>query len=202
MNQEKFDEWANSYDGKRYDFFRRMQKRVLSQVELKEGASFLDVGCGTGWAVRQAAAMAGKNGRAYGIDLSAKMIEKAREAAQGIGNAEFHQANAEALPFTDSSFDRIICTMSFHHYLRPGKAVTEMARVLKSGGRVCIVDPTADSFIIRWVKGYLKWRQPEHANLYSSEEFRAFFKAAGLKYLEKRRLLLLRLVAKAHFAKK
>ena len=104
----------------------------------------------------------------YGIDLSPRMIEKAREAARGIENARFLQANAEHLPFSNSFFDRIICTMSFHHYLHPAKVMSEIARVLKPAGKVCIVDPTADSFLIRWLDRIAKHVEPEHVKPYSS----------------------------------
>ena len=136
LNQAKFDAWAPTYEHKRYDFFRRMQERVLKQLDLTEGMILLDIGCGTGWAVRRAASMVGSRGGARGIDLSGKMIENAKKASRGIANVEFTQGNAEALPFADESFDRVMCTMSFHHDLNPSNAVSEIARVLKHTGKV------------------------------------------------------------------
>ena len=62
LNQKKFDAWADTYEDKRFDFFRRMQQRVLSLLELESNSVFLDIGCGTGWAVRQVAAMLGDGG--------------------------------------------------------------------------------------------------------------------------------------------
>jgi len=62
LNQKKFDAWAATYEDKRFDFFRRMQQRVLSLLELESNSVFLDIGCGTGWAVRQVAAMLGDGG--------------------------------------------------------------------------------------------------------------------------------------------
>src|SRR5271169_5975178 len=134
LNQTKFDNWSATYDEKRFDFFRRLQKGLLSMLELGTNSIFLDVGCGTGWAVRHVAVST--RAKAYGIDLSEMMIERAKAAAAGIENAHFQQGTAEALPFTDRFFDFIICTMSFHHYLHPSRAVSEMARTLKPGGRL------------------------------------------------------------------
>ena len=159
LNQAKFDAWSATYEDKRFDFFRRMQERLLSQLGIAEGSAFLDVGCGTGWAVRRATGMVGKKGAACGIDLSQGMIDKAKAAARGIANARFVQANAEKIPFKDAFFDRVICTMSFHHYLHPAVVMKEISRVLKPGGTVCIVDPTSDSFFVTWVDAITKKRQ-------------------------------------------
>ena len=179
-----------------------MQKRVLDAIELPKGAAFLDIGCGTGWAVRTAAAIVGPSGSAYGVDLSPKMIRTAVHAAEAIENAHFENANAEELPFAPETFDRIICTMSFHHYLNPGKAVREMARVLKPGGTVCIVDPTADLFALRWADAIIKRRDPTHVRIYSTAEFNAFFEEAGLKDMTSGRVMFFWLTAKAHTATK
>jgi ubiquinone/menaquinone biosynthesis C-methylase UbiE len=201
-NAAKFDAWAPTYEDPRFDFFRRMQKRVLGLLDLKRGAAFLDIGCGTGWAVRAAAELVGPGGDAYGVDLSPRMIQNATESARGTMNAHFKNANAEKLPFKLDSFDVIICTMSFHHYLNPGKAVGEMARVLKPGGKLCIVDPTADFFVMKWIDGILKRREPEHVALYSTLEFRQFLEGASLRYLESRRAFFPWITAKAHIATK
>jgi ubiquinone/menaquinone biosynthesis C-methylase UbiE len=80
-----------------------------------------------------------------GVDLSEKMIEQARKAAEGVRNVEFLQANAEELPFEEAPFDRVVSTMSFHHWPRPSRAMGEIARVLEPAGAVCIADPTADT---------------------------------------------------------
>jgi ubiquinone/menaquinone biosynthesis C-methylase UbiE len=201
-NAARFDAWAPTYEDKRFDFFRRLQKRVLSLLEVRDGSTLLDIGCGTGWAVRAAAGMVGSAGRACGIDVSPGMIEKATRAAQGVGNARFQVANSEELPFESDSFDFIMCTMSFHHYLDPGKAVGEMARVLKPGGTVCIVDPTADSFIFTWADEVMKRREPEHVKLYSTREFIQFFEGAGLRHVASRGVMFPWLTAKGHFAVK
>jgi ubiquinone/menaquinone biosynthesis C-methylase UbiE len=200
LNQEKFDGWAPTYEEGRYDFFRRMQGRVLAQLDLKDGMNLLDIGCGTGWAVRRSAILVGPRGKACGVDLSEKMIEQARKAAAGMQNVEFQQANAEELPFANGSFDRVLSTMSFHHWLHPSVGVMEIARVLRPGGRVCVVDPTADSLFMRFIDAFIRRRQPDHVKMYSSREFRELFEAAGLRSLGSGRIMVLWLTAKAHFA--
>jgi ubiquinone/menaquinone biosynthesis C-methylase UbiE len=50
-NEQKWDKRSNSFDKKRFDYFRWMQKQVLALIHFEKGTSFLDMGCGTGWAV-------------------------------------------------------------------------------------------------------------------------------------------------------
>lgn len=202
LNQEKFDAWAPTYDEGRYDFFRRMQERVLAQFDLKDGMNLLDIGCGTGWAVRRSAILLGPRGKACGVDLSQKMIEHARKAAAGIPNAEFQQASAEELPYANGTFDRVLSTMSFHHWLHPSVGVMEIARVLAPAGRVCIVDPTADNVFMMLADALIRSRQPDHVKMYSTTEFRKMYEMAGLCHIESGKITFLSFMAKAHTAQK
>jgi ubiquinone/menaquinone biosynthesis C-methylase UbiE len=119
----------------------------------------------------------------YGVDLSPKMIEKAKENFQGREHLFFTQANVESIPLDSNFFDMIICTNSFHHYPNPGKAVKEMYRLLKSGGKVYILDPTADTGFMKFIDKIIKMVEPAHVKMYSSKEFQQLFAMAGLKYL-------------------
>src|SRR5215471_12408989 len=76
LNQEKWDTWADSLDKKnwRNDYLRNAQSQVISLLNLQLGVHFLDIGCGTGWAVGQVAKRLDDQGLFYGVDLSPKMI--------------------------------------------------------------------------------------------------------------------------------
>jgi ubiquinone/menaquinone biosynthesis C-methylase UbiE len=184
LNKEKWDKWAESADGKgfRYDFLRRAQGKLISSLDIKENVSFLDIGCGTGWAVGQAANSVNYKGSFYGVDLSVKMIEKARENFKDLRNFHFINANSESIPLDDNLFDIIICTNSFHHYLNPEKALKEMGRLLKSGGKLYILDPTADILIIKILSFLMKMSRSGHVRLYSTPEFKGMITGAGLSY--------------------
>ncbi|HTX18554.1 MAG TPA: class I SAM-dependent methyltransferase [Bacteroidota bacterium] len=182
-NTEMWDKWADSLDSKgwRYEFLRNSQAGLVQSLGLKEGVRLLDVGCGTGWALRRAAEAVNNNGLFYGVDLSPKMIERARENFRGRENFEFAVANAESIPLEENSFDIIICTNSFHHYYHPDKALREFHRILKPSGKVYVLDPTADSFVVRIFDKVMKFMEPEHVKLYSTKEFRRLFEGAGFK---------------------
>jgi ubiquinone/menaquinone biosynthesis C-methylase UbiE len=189
LNKKKWDRRSRTYDEKRFGYFRFFQRRVISLVDPRKGGRLLDIGCGTGWAVRRAAGLVGKEGEACGVDISPGMIERAKTNVDGLRNVRLYLANAEALPFEDDYFDYVICTQSFHHYLKPSKVLGEICRVLKPGGRAYIMDPTADSFIVRWADRRSRKKEPEHVRLYSTAEFREMFARAGLKPVKVKTIL-------------
>jgi ubiquinone/menaquinone biosynthesis C-methylase UbiE len=188
INEEKWDSWAKTFDDEswRIKFLRTAQFNLISVLEIKENISVLDIGCGTGWALGQISRLINNNGSFYGIDLSAKMIEKAKENFKAFKNFYFIKANAESIPLNNDFFDIIICTNSFHHYLKPDLALKEMHRLLKSDGRLYILDPTADSWYMKLLDRFAKLIEPDHVKMYSTEEFRILFSISGLKYLETR----------------
>jgi ubiquinone/menaquinone biosynthesis C-methylase UbiE len=138
---------------------------------------FLDVGCGSGAAVRRAATVAG---RSVGVDLSPGMITRGRELSAGRGAIEFVEADSEALPFGDGEFTVILCTTSFHHYPEPAAAMAEMARVLAAGGRLVIGDGCTDNRFAWLVNLVLRAVQRSHVSFYSSERMGQFVRGAGL----------------------
>ncbi|MGE5373511.1 MAG: class I SAM-dependent methyltransferase [Bacteroidota bacterium] len=184
MNEEKWDTWADSLDKKSWqsDYLRNAQSQVISLLNMQPGAHFLDVGCGTGWAVGQAAMQVGDQGLFYGVDLSPKMIEKAKANFSGRDHLFFMQANVEAISLEGDFFDIIICTNSFHHYLHAEKALKEMYRLLRSGGKVYILDPTADAWVMKLADKIIKIAEPEHVKMYSTREFKQLLAQAGLRY--------------------
>ena len=184
MNEAMWNEWAGSLDknSRRSRFLRKAQSEVIAMLDVRENVHFLDVGCGTGWAVGQVANLVNGKGLFYGVDLSPKMIEKAKSNFSGKDNFRFIQANSESIPLDDNFFDIIICINSFHHYLNPGKALKEMVRLLKKGGKLFLLDPTADTWIAKFADRIIKSFEPEHVKMYSTKEFKQLFEQAGLKY--------------------
>jgi ubiquinone/menaquinone biosynthesis C-methylase UbiE len=183
-NRQKWDKWAETADGggPLYEYLRKAQSNVISILDIKEYNTFLDIGCGTGWAVGLAAKAAQYKGSFYGIDLSEAMIEKAKSNFKDHDNLHFIQCNSESIPLNNNSFDLIICTNSFHHYLHPEKVMGEIFRLLKTGGKVFILDPAADSWLYKLADKIIKIFENQHVKIYSSKEFGAFMTDAGLKY--------------------
>jgi len=184
INEARWNKWAETVDGKslRYDYLRSAQLGVISLLKLKEDVFMLDIGCGTGWALGQASKMNGDKGSFYGIDLSEKMIEKAKENFKGRENFHFIKANAEEIPLENNRFNIIICTNSFHHYLHPDKALKEMHRLLKPQGKVYILDPPVDFWIAKVLAKVFHLFDRAHVRLHSTKEFEKMITLAGFKY--------------------
>jgi ubiquinone/menaquinone biosynthesis C-methylase UbiE len=179
-----FDRWAGSYERDPFSrWIGRRQRDALEALELREGDRLLDVGCGTGAAVRAAAEVVE---RAVGVDLSPKMLAQARERAAGLPGAEFVEGDSEDLPFGDGEFTAVLCTTSLHHYPRPEAAVREFARVLAPGGRVIIGDATNDAVVTKVVDFLSRKFESGHVGYHRVEELRRLLEDAGLERTEAR----------------
>lgn len=175
--RRRFDRWARTYErDRRSRFNARPQRQALSALDLQRGDRLLDVGCGTGAAVREAGLIAD---RAVGADISAEMIRRATELAEGLVNVEFVVADSEALPFPAGAFTALLCTASFHHYPNPTNALAEMSRVLDRGGRIVIADGVADRVAARLADVVLRRLDRSHIRLYRSDELVAMLGDAG-----------------------
>ena len=117
------------------------QGALLDLVSLKAGERVLDVACGTGLLTFKAVALVGPHGEVVGADISEQMIESARTAAtaKGAANVRFERMDAEALEFSDSSFDAVLCALGLMYVPDPEKAVREFHRLVRSGGRAAAV---------------------------------------------------------------
>jgi SAM-dependent methyltransferase len=114
----------------------------FSLGELQSGHRVVDIGCGAGIDSFIAAKMVGPEGKVIGIDMTAAMLDKARQAAKesGVSNIKFYQAFAEELPIPDSWADVIISNGVLNLMPNKSAALKEMRRILKIGGRLQISD--------------------------------------------------------------
>ncbi len=187
-NEKKWSQRAVTFDDKRHDYFRFFQRLLIASAGINPPTNFLDLGCGTGWAVGYVARMSGFKGRSVGIDISKGMIEKARQNTLSLPNVEFYEASANKLPLEDASFNTAICSNSFHHYSQPEEALMEVRRVLKLNGRIHILDVTADDFFIRRIDKWVRMREMEHIKFYGTAEYTHMFAQAGLRHIRSYRL--------------
>ena len=139
--------WAGHYDqvvslltlGRR----TRLRKMTIALARIQPGDRVLEVGCGTGDVALAACAPAGQRGSVSGIDASPEMIAVARAKAARAGfEIDFRVEPIEALTYPDATFDIVLSSLMMHHLPDDLKrqGLAEIARVLKPGGRLLIVD--------------------------------------------------------------
>jgi SAM-dependent methyltransferase len=104
---------------------------------VRPGDAVLDVACGTGFAARRAAGVAGSTGRVVGSDINVSMLAFASAiSAETQDGIRWDEASALDLPYGEGEFDSVICQQGVQFFPEPSIGLTEMARVTKPGGRI------------------------------------------------------------------
>jgi SAM-dependent methyltransferase len=123
----------------------------FDRLALVDGDFVLDVGCGTGEDARTIAARA-QGVSVVGVDTSEDKIREARAHALGLPRpVDFRVGDAYALPFEGATFDACRADRVFHHLVDPPKALAEMVRVTRPGGRVVVSDTDYDTLVVEAV---------------------------------------------------
>ncbi len=145
----EFTRWSESYDRciLQWLLFGPSHRAIIRRIQAEYGdrpVRILDVGCGTGvFAARIREAL--PNAQVVGIDLVLGMLAKGADRwKQHAGSVFPVQADSERLPFARGAFDLVTCANSFHHYPHQDRALGEMRRVLRPGGRLLLLDGYRD----------------------------------------------------------
>jgi SAM-dependent methyltransferase len=128
---------------------RQLRAWERERLALAPGQRLLDVGCGLGDAALAFAADLGAAGEIVGVDASAEMVHGARARAASVRClTRFVVGDAMALDEPDRSFDAVRSERTLQWLADPAAAVAEMARVVRPGGRVSLIDTDWSSFAI------------------------------------------------------
>jgi ubiquinone/menaquinone biosynthesis C-methylase UbiE len=155
--------------------------RLADLVQRSQASSVLDLGCGAGHA---SFAMArGGARRVVAYDLAAQMLHvvAAEAATRGYAQIETCAGPAERLALEDASFDVVVTRYSAHHWLDLRRAIREVARILKPGGTLVVIDVLApETPLLDTVLQTVEiLRDPSHVRNYRESEWRALFESAG-----------------------
>ncbi|MGZ8814858.1 MAG: methyltransferase domain-containing protein [Mycobacterium sp.] len=173
--------WASGIGSLLYDNAQALARRLASVwrlpidwLNIPPGGVALDVGSGPGNVTAQLADAAGPDGLALGIDISEPMLARAVEA-QAAPNLGFMRADAQRLPLRDETVDAATSLAVLQLIPNPAQTLAEIARVLKPGGRVAIMVPTAGNI------GPLFRLLPDGgANFFSEDELADILEDLGL----------------------
>jgi ubiquinone/menaquinone biosynthesis C-methylase UbiE len=138
-SQEFFSAAAADWDRLRGELFGARSDLLALLGLLDAGWTVGDLGCGTG---QVSAMIAPFVEHVIAVDDSAEMRAAARTRLAGIRNAEVRAGRLEALPIDDGQLDAALILLVLHHLRDPGEAFREVARVLRPGGRLIVVDMT------------------------------------------------------------
>jgi ubiquinone/menaquinone biosynthesis C-methylase UbiE len=182
--KEFYDKTAEKYDERHTNYMLRYMRKIEDELIKKYAqGKTLDIGCGTGQHLSV---------NAIGLDISLPMLNKAKKK----NHMKLVQGRAEDLPFSDNTFDTILCMFTVLNLCDINKALNEMKRVLKSSGRIII------SVTSVWERGNKPLKKKIFAKLqpskkkmriegfrlkfhaFTKEEFIDLFKAFKLEYFK------------------
>ena len=150
-SEDTVNQWRNHYDEAAPSWGRWADKLAEQQVKVnqallvaagaKPGAKLLDIASGAGEPAITASGLVGPEGEVTATDISAPMVAamNARFTQHALLNVRCQQADMEALPFADSSFDAVCCRYGLMYARDPARAVGEAARVVRMGGRLAFM---------------------------------------------------------------
>jgi SAM-dependent methyltransferase len=145
-------------------------------------AKVLDLGSGGGHA---SYAVAPRVGEVHAYDVSSAMLTVVAQAARdrGLGNIRVRQGVAESLPFANASFDAVVSRLSAHHWRDVRAALRETRRVLKSTGKVVMIDAlgSPDAVCDTHLQAIELLRDRSHVRDYTLQEWEHMFREAGFE---------------------
>jgi ubiquinone/menaquinone biosynthesis C-methylase UbiE len=172
---EEFGDYAVTYRAQFADTLALL-------VSAGPGDRVVDLACGPGTLALQ---FARQVRWVCGVDLTPAMLARARGTAQteGLRNLAFTLGDAQALPFAEGSLDISVTSYSLHHMPDPAQTIREMARVIKRGGRVGIIDIVVpeDPARAEAANRIEIARDPSHTRSLGRKDFDAMITAAGLR---------------------
>ena len=157
-----------------------LTQRFIDALGEAARGSVLDVACGPGIL---SAAIAKAARQVVACDLTPQMLTKAAQrcADAGLDNVTFREGNATELPFADAAFDAVVTRLSVHHFDRPGRAMSEVFRVLRPGGSFVIADVISSEVPAEAeLQNAIEiLRDPSHVRMLPGSELAALVRGAG-----------------------
>jgi ubiquinone/menaquinone biosynthesis C-methylase UbiE len=164
-----YDAAADHFDDEPLAFWERIGRRTVERLALATGAKVLDVGCGTGASALPAAEAVGSKGSVVGVDLAARLLDRARAKAKarGLSNVEFRLADMTSLGYPNDHFDAVVSVFSIFFVPDMEGLVRELWRMVRPGGKLAVTTWGPRIF----EPAYSRWQKTikeERPDLYSA----------------------------------
>jgi len=174
MSSKKyFDKVAHQWDEMRKGFFSEaVREKAFSVAGVEAGKIAVDIGAGTGFVTE---GLIQKGLQVMAVDRSDLMLEEMRKRFSDVEGIEYFEGESEKLPLPDESVDYVFANMYLHHVESPLKAIKEMRRILKSGGKLVITDMDKHAF------EFLKREHHDRWMGFDRKDIRKWLEEAGLK---------------------
>lgn len=115
------------------------RRTIADKIALKPGERVIDIGSGPGFLARDMAESVGPDGGVLGVDVSDAMLAMAKARSEPFGWTSFKKGDALELPADDNSFDVAVSVQVYEYVQQVDRALSEMCRILKPGGRALVV---------------------------------------------------------------
>jgi ubiquinone/menaquinone biosynthesis C-methylase UbiE len=172
-SKEYFEKVADQWDHMRKGFFsEKVRKVAVAKADIQAGKLAADIGAGTGFITEELV----QNGlKVIAVDQSKAMLEQMKKKFARFDTIEYRRGQFNNLPLQDESVDYSFANMYLHHVDSPLKAIEEIVRVLKRGGKVVITDLDEHEF------EFLRKEQHDRWLGFKRQDIERWFREAGLK---------------------
>jgi len=184
--QHEFNRWAEAGEGPKMEQHHLdITEKTIRRMNLRPGERVLDLGCGSGWATRLLARIAGDGpegfGQVVGVDVSDEMIRVARAESKDFENVMYVWGSATQIPWEENFFDKVLSVESFYYYADQERALAELFRVMAPKGRLFIlINLYKDNpYSLQWVD---KLKVPVHVR--SAAEYVELLKQHAFESVE------------------
>ncbi|MBI4357997.1 MAG: methyltransferase domain-containing protein [Candidatus Omnitrophica bacterium] len=184
--RERYDHLAEKYDLRWRDYISSTLNFLKRWMNVKGTEKILDVACGTG-TLEQLLVKDYPKQNISGVDISEKMLAVAGHKLGASPNVTFSKAAASRVPFPEAHFDLVVCANSFHFFDDPARSLNEMKRVLKTAGRIIILDWCRNYLLCRLCDLCLKLFDTAHRQCYSQEELNRFLSDVGFRIVKEKK---------------
>ena len=155
-SKQFFNEVAGEWDSMRANFYSEgVREKAFDRAGVRAGQVAADLGAGTGFITE---GLLRRGLSVVAVDQSEAMLAKMRTKFRAAGDrVDYRAGEAESLPLADQSVEHVFANMYLHHVEDPARAIAEMTRVLKPGGRVTITDVFEHPFEFLKTEHHDRW---------------------------------------------